>query len=174
LYLGTFVTSRLNTKLSKEEYLDRMQQLQVLVRTTCPSNHIDYYIFVFAISCIICSAAFSLIARSADISMWYPLILLLIPALLSFWTSRRRSTMLVRIKEFERSLKQILREFTKTDSLSRLRWSFRRPTPEDAVPSQYGSARLCLIIELAQLDPELGTYFADHNDGLPSYQTALL
>lgn len=76
-----------------------MRQLDRLVRTQCPSTHIEYYVFVFVIACVACSAGFSLAARSADISMWYPLILLLVPAALSYWTSRRRATFVHRIRQ---------------------------------------------------------------------------
>jgi hypothetical protein len=70
-----------------------------MVRKKYPSSHLDYYIFALAIVFVIASAAFSLVARAAGVSMWYPLILLLFPASLSLWTSRRRATMVNRVKE---------------------------------------------------------------------------
>ncbi|KAI9253487.1 hypothetical protein BDA99DRAFT_540739 [Phascolomyces articulosus] len=145
--------------LPKQELETRLKQLNQLVRAQCPSSHIEYYVFIFIITCIACSAGFSLAARSADISMWYPLILLIIPAALSFWTSRRRATLLYRIKQFEQVLKQTLREFNKKD---RIQWSFRRPTSDDPLPNKFRTARLCLIIELTR--PE---------EDLPSYQAAV-
>jgi hypothetical protein len=57
---------------------------------------------MLAIVFVIASAAFSLVARAAGVSMWYPLILLIFPAVLSLWTSRRRATMVYRVKEVSR------------------------------------------------------------------------
>ncbi|CDH56487.1 predicted protein [Lichtheimia corymbifera JMRC:FSU:9682] len=146
--------------LPKAIFEERLRQLDRLVRTQCPSTHIEYYVFVFVIACVACSAGFSLAARSADISMWYPLILLLVPAALSYWTSRRRATFVHRIRQFELALKQTLREFNKTD---RLKWSFRRPSAHDALPSKYKNARLCLVIQISHYAEEL-----------PSYHTAVM
>ncbi|KAI9488199.1 hypothetical protein BDB00DRAFT_877670 [Zychaea mexicana] len=151
--------------LPKQVFDARLQQLNRLVRAQCPSSHTEYYVFVFIITCIACSAGFSLAARSADISMWYPLILLLVPAALSFWTSRRRATLVLRIKQFEQALKQTLREFNKKD---RIRWSFRRPTAGDPLPTEFRTARLCLIIELGRAEEELPSYQAAVTDAASS------
>ncbi|KAI8139030.1 hypothetical protein BJV82DRAFT_628773 [Fennellomyces sp. T-0311] len=150
-------TATFSDLLPKQVFDDRLEQLNRLVRNKCPSSHTEYYVFVFIITCIACSAGFSLAARSADISMWYPLILLVIPAALSFWTSRRRASLVYRIKEFERVLKQTLREFNKSD---RVRWSFRRPTGNDSIPVNYRTARLCLIVEISPEEEELPSYQA--------------
>ncbi|KAI9317410.1 hypothetical protein BX666DRAFT_2120977 [Dichotomocladium elegans] len=146
--------------LPKHIFDERLSQIERLVREKCPSTHVEYYIFVFIIACIVCSAGFSLAARSANISMWYPLILLIVPAALSFWTSRRRSTYVHRIKEFEQALKQMLKDFNKMD---RVRWSFRRPSANDTLPIKYKRARLCLVIQISSYSEEL-----------PSYQTAVM
>ncbi|KAF7724791.1 hypothetical protein EC973_000748 [Apophysomyces ossiformis] len=69
---------------------------------------------------------------------------------------------------FERTLKQTLEEFTKTDVSHHIRWSFRRPTQDDPLPARYKSARLCLVIEITELDPETALL-----DELPSYQVAI-
>lgn len=64
------------------------------------TNSLYLYVSMYkAYKIVACSAGFSLAARSADISMWYPLILLLVPAALSYWTSRRRATFVYRIRQ---------------------------------------------------------------------------
>ncbi|CAO0800723.1 unnamed protein product [Mucor circinelloides] len=77
----------------------RVEQLSRLVANQCPSHHVDFYVFTIAVLCVICSAIFTFVARSLHISMWCPLLLLLIPTALSFWTSKRRSTLIIKIKE---------------------------------------------------------------------------
>lgn len=78
---------------------ERINQLKQFTKEYCPSQHIDFYIFLIAIVCIVCSAIFTFIARSLSISMWFPLLLLLIPTILSFWTSKRRSRIYIKIRE---------------------------------------------------------------------------
>ncbi|KAG2227887.1 hypothetical protein INT45_002125 [Circinella minor] len=143
--------------LPKEVFDSRLDQLNQLVRTKCPSSHAESYVFIFIITCIVCSAGFSLAARSTSISMWYPLVLLIVPAALSFWTSRRRTTLVYRIKKFEQELKQALQEFNEKDQII---WSFRRPSSDDPLPNNFQTARLCLVIELTQPDEDLPSYQA--------------
>ncbi|KAI9272113.1 hypothetical protein EDC94DRAFT_580577 [Helicostylum pulchrum] len=143
----------------------RIDQIRRLVRNHCPSHHIDFYIFLLAVVCIICSAIFTFIARSLNISMWCPLILLLVPTGLSFWTSKRRSTLIVKIKEFESRLKKTLYEFNTNDSNHHINWSLER-VPIEQAPCR--SARFCLMIHITELDPEMGIY----GEELPTYQVA--
>ncbi|KAG2189033.1 hypothetical protein INT44_004175 [Umbelopsis vinacea] len=149
--------------LPRETFHARTKELRQLVRRKYPSSHWDYYIFLLAILSVIASAAFSLVARAAGVSMWYPLLLLVFPAILSLWTSRRRSTMVYRIKEFEKTLKSHLGDLNKRDaSQHHLKWTVRRATRSDRVEK----ATACLVIELAQCDPEVDV------DPLPTYQEA--
>ncbi|KAK4519721.1 AMSH/STAMBP protein ubiquitin specific-protease [Mucor velutinosus] len=97
--------------------------------------------------------------------MWCPLLLLLIPTALSFWTSKRRSTLIIKIKEFESALKKTLYDYTATDQS--IKWSLQR-VPIDEAPCT--SVRFCLVIHITELDPEM----AYVGEELPSYQTALL
>ncbi|EPB87703.1 hypothetical protein HMPREF1544_05484 [Mucor circinelloides 1006PhL] len=143
----------------------RVEQLSRLVANQCPSHHVDFYVFTIAVLCVICSAIFTFVARSLHISMWCPLLLLLIPTALSFWTSKRRSTLIIKIKEFESALKKTLYEYTATDQT--IKWSLQR-VPIDEAPCT--SVRFCLVIHVTELDPEM-VYVGEE---LPSYQTALL
>ncbi|CEP13406.1 hypothetical protein [Parasitella parasitica] len=142
----------------------RIEQLDRLVQNQCPSHHVDFYVFTIAVLCVVCSAIFTFIARSLNISMWFPLLLLLIPTALSFWTSKRRSTLIIKIKEFESALKKTLYEYTATDQ--NIKWSLQR-VPIDEAPCT--SVRFCLMIQVTELDPEM--VFV--GEQLPSYQTAL-
>ncbi|OAD04722.1 hypothetical protein MUCCIDRAFT_108555 [Mucor lusitanicus CBS 277.49] len=143
----------------------RVEQLNRLVANQCPSHHVDFYVFTIAVLCVICSAIFTFVARSLHISMWCPLLLLLIPTALSFWTSKRRSTLIVKIKEFESALKKTLYEYTATDQ--NLKWTLQR-VPIDEAPCT--SVRFSFVIHITELDPEM-VYVGEE---LPSYQAALL
>lgn len=102
-----------------------MDQIHRLVRNHCPSHHIDFYIFLLAVVCIICSAIFTFIARSLNISMWCPLILLLVPTGLSFWTSKRRSTLIIKIKEVKREKEKKPTCLIYTDYITNVTFSLR-------------------------------------------------
>ncbi|OBZ81459.1 hypothetical protein A0J61_10496 [Choanephora cucurbitarum] len=136
----------------------QMDQLDQLVRHQCPSHHIDLYVFIVAVVCVVCSAVFTFVARSLEISMWCPLLLLLIPTGLSFWTSKRRSTLATRTKKFEGLVRKTLYDFTTVNPP--ILWSLE-PVALDHVP--FPSAKLCLMIQLTELD-----------DQLPSYQEAIM
>ncbi|KAL9550102.1 hypothetical protein MBANPS3_004889 [Mucor bainieri] len=144
----------------------RVAQLRRIVEESCPSHHLDFYVFVIAVLCVICSAIFTFIARSLHISMWCPLLLLLVPTALSFWTSKRRSALIGKIKEFESTLEKILYEFTATDQS--IKWTLLR-VPASEAPCT--SVRFSFAIHITQFDPEMA-YTA--GEQLPSYQAALL
>ncbi|CAO3623863.1 unnamed protein product [Mucor hiemalis] len=147
----------------------RIQHIERLVRNHCPSYHIDFYIFLLAVICIICSAIFTFIARSLNISMWCPLLLLLVPTGLSFWTSKRRSKLMIKIKEFESRLKKTLYEFNTDDTSHHIIWSVER-IPIEQAPIR--STRFCLKIYITKLDNEMGGIFDINGEELPSYQQA--
>ncbi|ORE18860.1 hypothetical protein BCV71DRAFT_214503, partial [Rhizopus microsporus] len=132
---------------------ERIRQLKQITKERCPSQYIDFYIFLIAVTCIICSAMFTFIARSLNISMWFPLILLIIPTIISFWTSKRRKQMYGEIREFERQVKKALSEFTKHDCSYFIVWSFEK-MQLDKAPCKH--LQLCFMIRVIQLDPEMG------------------
>lgn len=152
-----------------EERVDRLKQI---TKEQCPSQHIDFYIFLIAISCIICSAVFTFIARSLNISMWFPLLLLLVPTALSFWTSKRRNKIYTKIRKFEKLLKKTLNEFTKNDCSHFIVWTFER-VQLDKTPCK--SIRLCFMVRITQLDPEIGLREdgGSNNEELPTYHAAV-
>ncbi|PHZ09212.1 uncharacterized protein RHIMIDRAFT_246185 [Rhizopus microsporus ATCC 52813] len=122
---------------------------------------------------------FTFIARSLNISMWFPLILLIIPTILSFWTSKRRKRMYGEIREFERQVKKALSEFTKHDCSYFIVWSFEK-MQLDKAPCKH--LQLCFMIRVIQLDPEMGLQYSSSsnsnscqsNEELPTYNTAIL
>lgn len=78
-------------KLPKDQFDSHMATLRQLVRKEYPNIYPDTYMFMSAIGFVIATAAFSIVARGLEISMWYPLLILVAPAILAYWTTRRRS-----------------------------------------------------------------------------------
>lgn len=50
---------------------------------------VDTHLFVLAIFLVIAAAGFAIIARALQLAMW-PLLILLLPAFIAYWTTRRR------------------------------------------------------------------------------------
>jgi hypothetical protein len=68
-----------------------MQELDTHILNEYPHIWIDTYLFFVAILFVVGAAAFSIIARAVDLSMWYPLIMLLIPGIIAYFTTKRRN-----------------------------------------------------------------------------------
>lgn len=79
-------------KLSQDIFLARLEALDKHIIEEYPHIWLDTYLFFTAICFVIATAAFSIIARAANLSMWYPLTMLVIPAIVGFITTRRRRT----------------------------------------------------------------------------------
>lgn len=68
-----------------------MQELNSHMYTQYPHIWIDTYLFFTAVMFVIGAATFSIIARAVNLSMWYPLIMLLIPGIIAYFTTKRRN-----------------------------------------------------------------------------------
>lgn len=79
-------------KLPEAIFLARIETLDFHIFKGYPHVWLDTYLFFIAVCFVIAAAAFSIIARAAQLSMWYPLIMLLIPASIGFITTKRRNT----------------------------------------------------------------------------------
>lgn len=91
-----------------------MATIRQLIRNEYPNIYPDTYMFMTAVLLVIATAAFSIIARGLEISMWYPLLILFAPAFLAYWTTRRRSMHYLKLNRvcciifFLRRAKQII------------------------------------------------------------------
>lgn len=89
--VGFFNNINKKKKLPTDIFIERFNTLDKHVLEEYPHVWIDTYLFFTAICFVIATAAFSIVARAADLSMWYPLIMLLIPTVIGFITTRRRN-----------------------------------------------------------------------------------
>ncbi|ORZ02843.1 hypothetical protein BCR43DRAFT_482264 [Syncephalastrum racemosum] len=167
---------QLREYLPREIFDMRIETLRLLVRREYPGLWPDTYMFMVAIALVIATAAFSIVARGLDISMWYPLLILIAPALLAYWTTRRRGMHYLRVSRFQDSLTTCLKEMTTQDIPRQVKWDFRRPRHTDTseelhLRESIGQYAIALIIEAFQLDPEVDLV-QQRGDILPSYVAA--
>lgn len=67
-----------------------MASLQRVIRNKYPHAWVDTYLFSVAVLLVITAAVFAIIARAYNLALWYPLLILIVPALIAYWTTRRR------------------------------------------------------------------------------------
>lgn len=112
-----------HSQLPEEVFNARMERLQLLIRKEFPNIHPDSYMFSVAILLVIITAVFSIIARGLEISMWYPLLILLAPGLLAYWTTRRRSMHYLKMSQV--SVQNLVPAYTCVLSKIRFNQSFK-------------------------------------------------
>ncbi|ORZ13965.1 hypothetical protein BCR42DRAFT_483145 [Absidia repens] len=159
----------------------RLSNISSLVQNSYPQIWIDTYLFVLAIFFVLFAAAFS-IALQATASqrekLWYPLLILIVPVIIAFWTSRRRSEYYEKLKIFNELLQKYLKEFNSTDMAQQIKWQHRRLREDDtaeslALPGPLSRWQVVMIIEVIQIDPEDIHPLVDGMDMvLPSYNAA--
>ncbi|CAO3589472.1 unnamed protein product [Absidia cylindrospora] len=167
--------------IAPNELESRLNTISSLVQNSYPQIWIDTYLFVLAIFFVLFAAAFS-IALQATASqrekLWYPLLILIVPVIIAFWTSRRRSEYYERLKIFNELLQKYLKEFNSTDMTRQIKWQHRRLREDDtaealALPGPLSRWQVVMIIEVIQIDPEDIYPLANGMDVvLPSYNAA--
>ncbi|KAI9008878.1 hypothetical protein CLU79DRAFT_711369 [Phycomyces nitens] len=164
----------------------RITDLNLFIKKNYPHVYPDSYMFLIALFLIVLAAVFSIVTRVLDISLWYPLLILIAPALIAYWTTRRRSLYYLRLSKFYDHLHTHLKEVSSNDSSHYIRWGYRRLRNDDTSESLHLEHdithwRIVYVIEIIQLDPEvdhsyhgrevLPSYNAACQDVLPSYNT---
>lgn len=67
-----------------------MDLIRDMVRKKFPSHWLDTQLFFLAIILVMAAAAFAIVAHAHELAMWYPLLILIVPAMIAYWTTRRR------------------------------------------------------------------------------------
>ncbi|KAI7855406.1 hypothetical protein BDC45DRAFT_506121 [Circinella umbellata] len=112
--------------MSKETFEERMKKMNQLVIKDFPHVWIDTYLFTLAMILVIAAAIFAVIAVELDIVTWYPLCILVIPAIIACWTARRRSLYTIKLNKFHQNLNECLGNFSMMDSQNHsLQWTYR-------------------------------------------------
>ena len=76
-----------------------MNTITRLVLREFPHVCLDSHLFVLALALVIAAAIFAIAARALSIAMWYPLCILLIPAIIAYWTTRRRGLYFIKVTQ---------------------------------------------------------------------------
>ncbi|KAG2207395.1 hypothetical protein INT47_006870 [Mucor saturninus] len=178
LFSGDYAQyTQLREYLPEDIFLARIEALDSHVLKEYPHVWLDTYLFFIAICFVIATAAFSIIARAAQISMWYPLIMLLIPATIGFVTTRRRNTYYKKLAAYYESLQIVLKEFNSIDVTQQIKWSFRRLRDTDTHSSMHLVSRLSkqninFVVEIVQINME--NELLEEGEHLPAYDTSMM
>ncbi|KAL0076867.1 hypothetical protein J3Q64DRAFT_1305331 [Phycomyces blakesleeanus] len=166
----------LSDHIPENLFLERITDLNLFIEKNYPHVYPDSYMFLVAIILIILAAVFSIVTRVLDISLWYPLLILIAPALIAYWTTRRRGFYYLRLNKFYDSLYTHLKEISSNDAPHHIRWGYRRLRDDDTADTLHLTQdishwRIAFVIEIIQLDPEI-----DHSHNgqevLPAYNAA--
>ncbi|KAI9319412.1 hypothetical protein BX666DRAFT_1840741, partial [Dichotomocladium elegans] len=154
----------------------RITSLKKLVGELYPNVYPDSYLFVCSALLVIAAVIFSIYARNLEISLWYPLLILLLPAILACWSSRRRSAHYTKLRKFHDRLQTLLKEMTREDVLRQVKWDFRPVRAYDNAASLHlrpplSSYTVGLVIEATQAD-SADEVTHETGDVLPSYIAA--
>ncbi|KAI8098939.1 uncharacterized protein BX664DRAFT_319965 [Halteromyces radiatus] len=167
--------------ISVELLNSRLETIDELVRTSFPRIWIDTYLFFLAIFFVLFAAALSIGLQSNNQrdKLWYPLLILIAPAFIAFWTSRRRGLYYGKLKKFNELLQKCLKEFNSVDTAQHIKWHHRRIREDDTTESLALSPplsqwQIMLVIEVLQVDPEDIHQLEDQQGMiLPSYHAAI-
>ncbi|KAI8334361.1 hypothetical protein BC941DRAFT_504277 [Chlamydoabsidia padenii] len=159
----------------------RLITISKLVRTSYPQVWIDSILFFTAIGFVLLAAAFSIglqATASQRDKLWYPLLILAVPVFIAFWTSRRRATYYVKLKNFNELLQKCLKEFNSVDTTHQIKWQYRRLREDDTaallgLPGPLGRWQVVVVIEVIQIDPEDAHMANEVDMVLPSYNAAV-
>lgn len=178
LFSGDYAQyTQLREYLPEDIFLSRMDALEKHTIKEYPHIWIDTYLFLTAIMFVIATAAFSIIARAANLSMWYPLIMLSVPAVIAYFTTKRRNAYYRRLASYYEALQSVLKEFNSLDVTRQIKWSFRRLRDTDTalamhLPHSLDRYNINFVIEVIQIDTE--TELAEEGEILPAYDTSMM
>ncbi|KAI9496206.1 hypothetical protein BDB00DRAFT_744278, partial [Zychaea mexicana] len=170
--------AQLTRFIPKELFEARMTTIKQLVRKEFPHTWLDSHLFVLAIALVIVVAAFAIVARALTIAMWYPLFILVIPAVIAYWTTRRRGLRSIKMSKFHDKLHECLRKLTVMDAAYRIRWSYRRLKDVDnreslRLRSALDRHTIALVIEVTRVEYSCssGREQQRRSDILPTYES---
>ncbi|KAI8388899.1 uncharacterized protein BYT42DRAFT_468938, partial [Radiomyces spectabilis] len=162
--------------LSKETFDQRMNDIEKLIRKKYPHIWLDTHLFALAICLLILAGVFAVIVHIKDIMQWYPLLILIAPAIIAYWTTWRRSTYLLRLNKARTTRRYLIIQMTSHDINSQVKWGYRRLRDDDSAQTLHladplGKHRVSLIIEIIQIDMEMQAS-CEMSELLPSYRAA--
>ncbi|KAI9268873.1 hypothetical protein BDA99DRAFT_336167 [Phascolomyces articulosus] len=149
--------SQLVRFMPKEIFEARMKTITRLILKEFPHICVDSHLFVLALAMVIAAAVFAIAARALAIAMWYPLCILIVPAIIAYWTTRRRGLQYIKMSQFHDKLQDCLKKLTMMDAAYQIRWSYRRLELLDSRESlglKYALDRqaIALVIEVTPIE----------------------
>ncbi|KAI9006263.1 hypothetical protein CLU79DRAFT_572471 [Phycomyces nitens] len=168
--------AQLGEYLSEEIFNERMAAIQELTHKKYPHVWPNTLLFAGSVALVVLAAVFAIVANAIGLSLWYPLLILIIPGLMGFWSSRRRSRQIGRLEQYRDELKDCLKVMSFEDYGRQVKWGFRRLRQSDDIQTlclgnTTKSFNIDLVIEAIQIDPE-ATIHHDIGEALPLYDLA--
>ncbi|KAI9478398.1 MAG: hypothetical protein EXX96DRAFT_539499 [Benjaminiella poitrasii] len=168
---------QLQEYLTEEDFLSRMDTINKHIFNEYPHAWIDTYLFIAAVILVIAAAIFSVVARAITLSMWYPLIILIAPAIIAFITTKRKNTYYMKLNNYYDSLQSRLKEFSSLDVTRQIKWNFRRLKETDTAVGMnlrppLSRYRINFVIDIIQIDTE-NELLAEEGEALPAYNLAI-
>ncbi|KAI9268212.1 hypothetical protein BDA99DRAFT_505223 [Phascolomyces articulosus] len=162
--------------LPKETFEQRMETIKTIVKEKYPNIYPETYMFSIAVILVVITAAFAILGRTLDISIWYPLLILIAPAILAYGTTRRRNQHLRKFLVFQDTLNTCLKDMTSQDITRHVKWDYRRLRQGDTAQTLHlkrplSSWTISLVVEAIQVDPETDLTRV-MGEALPSYTVA--
>ncbi|KAL0092583.1 hypothetical protein J3Q64DRAFT_1818740 [Phycomyces blakesleeanus] len=159
--------------LPEETFNERMAVIQELTHRTYPHLWPNTLLFAGSVALVVFAAVFAVVANAIRLSLWYPLLILIVPGIMGFWSSRRRSRHPERVEQYHNELKDCLKIMSFEDYGRQIKWGFRRLRESDNIQELcLGTSpktwNIDLVIEVIQIDPE-ATVNQDIGEALPLY-----
>jgi Flp pilus assembly protein TadB len=76
-----------------------LKALEENIKKEYPHVYVDSVLFGAAILLVVVAAVFSIVSRAVGISLWYPLLILVVPAGIGLYITRRRNTYYKRLEK---------------------------------------------------------------------------
>ncbi|KAI9489780.1 hypothetical protein BDB00DRAFT_747778, partial [Zychaea mexicana] len=162
--------------LPKEIFDQRMATIRAIVKERYPHIYPETYMFMAAVVLVVATAALAILGRTLDIVIWFPLLILIAPAVLAYGTTRRRSQHQRRFLAFQDVLHLCLKDMTAQDLTHHVKWDYRRLREGDTaqllnLSRPLSSWTVSLVVEAIQIDPEMDLN-REMGEALPSYGDA--
>ncbi|KAI7864401.1 hypothetical protein BDF14DRAFT_1834557 [Spinellus fusiger] len=159
--------------LPREVFDERMASLSTLVRASYPHLYFESYMFSVTVLLTIIAAGVCIVIRATGYSLWYPFLVLVVPAVMAYGVAHRRSAYKLRMSKFLDLLQTHLKKISAHDAHASIQWGERQPGHEDTLevlhlPVSTDYRKISLVITMMPLTSE--AYFRmPGQDILPAY-----
>ncbi|KAI8972349.1 hypothetical protein BDB01DRAFT_810349 [Pilobolus umbonatus] len=167
--------TQLSEYMTEDNFNARLKTLNDNIIKGFPHIYIDSYLFLAAVTLVLIAAIFSIVARAVDLSLIYPLVILLMPIFITLYTTRRRNRQFRNLSVYEQTLQHCLDELNMQDAPHQIKWVARRQRENDTsgtfhLKQPLSRFNVNMVIDIQQIYPET----AYRGEVLPTYDTSMM